>query len=100
RPVEFSRVLHVPDLCNILTCHKDFTVTINASKMSFERPTGSPLFITSIGDSNAAFLDGETVPIAEYASAATTLPLDLDLWHRRFRLSYGEMYPHGVPPRL
>ena len=32
---------------------------------------------------NAAFLDGTTVPLEEYASAATTLPLDLDLWHRR-----------------
>ncbi|OAX31442.1 hypothetical protein K503DRAFT_703705, partial [Rhizopogon vinicolor AM-OR11-026] len=80
RPVEFSRVLHVPDLCNnllfvlFLTHQMGCTVTINASKMSFEHPTGSP--------PNAAFLDGETVPIAEYASAATTLPLDLDL-HRR-----------------
>ena len=24
-----------------------------------------------------------TAPLAEYASAATTIPLDLDLWHRR-----------------
>ncbi|OJA09511.1 hypothetical protein AZE42_10226 [Rhizopogon vesiculosus] len=47
--------------------------------MSFEHPAGIPLFVSSIGDSNAAFLDGETVPIAEYATAATTLPLDLDL---------------------
>ncbi|OAX30486.1 hypothetical protein K503DRAFT_705205, partial [Rhizopogon vinicolor AM-OR11-026] len=83
--------LHVPDLRNnllsvlFLTRHKGFTVTINVSKMSFERPTGSPLFVASIGDSNAdaAFLDDETVPIAEYASAATALPLDLNLWHRR-----------------
>jgi len=64
-----------------LTRQKDFTVTINATKMSFERrPTG--LFAASISDSNSAFLDGQTVPIAEYASAATTLPLDIDLWHR------------------
>ncbi|OAX31499.1 hypothetical protein K503DRAFT_655445, partial [Rhizopogon vinicolor AM-OR11-026] len=32
---------------------------------------------------NAAFLDGSTVPIAEYASAATTIPLDINLWHRK-----------------
>jgi hypothetical protein len=51
--------------------------------MSFERPAGMPLFTATIGDSNAAFLDGSTVPLAEYASAAITLPLDLDLWHRR-----------------
>ncbi|OAX31392.1 hypothetical protein K503DRAFT_660131, partial [Rhizopogon vinicolor AM-OR11-026] len=65
------RVLHVPDLHNnllsvlFLTRQKGFTVTIKVSKMSFERPTGSPLFVASIGDSNAAFLDDETVPIAE-----------------------------------
>ena len=51
--------------------------------MSFERPTGTPLFVASISSSNAAFLDGSTVPLAEYASAATTVPLDIDLWHRR-----------------
>ena len=59
-----------------------FTVLINASKMSFERPTGTPLFVATIGDSNAAFLDGSTVPLTEYASAATTTPLDINLiWH-------------------
>jgi hypothetical protein len=66
-----------------LTRQKGFTVTIDSSKMSFERPAGTPLFTATIGESNAAFLDGSTVPLAEYASAATTLPLDLDLWHRR-----------------
>ena len=58
-------------------------LTITASQMSFERPTGTPLFVASISNSNAAFLDGSTVPLAEYASAATTLPLDIELWHRR-----------------
>ncbi|OAX31553.1 hypothetical protein K503DRAFT_667862, partial [Rhizopogon vinicolor AM-OR11-026] len=66
-----------------LTRQKDFTVTINATKMSFECPTGIPLFAASISDSNSAFLDDQTVSIDEYASAATTLPLDIDLWHRR-----------------
>jgi len=51
--------------------------------MSFECPTGTPLFVASISNSNAAFLDGSTVPLAKYASAATALPLDIDLWHRR-----------------
>jgi hypothetical protein len=51
--------------------------------MSFERPAGTPFFTATIGDSNTAFLDGSTVPLAEYASAATTLSLNLDLWHRR-----------------
>jgi len=61
-----------------------FTVHITAPQMSFkEHHTGIPLFIASISNSNAAFLDGETVPLAEYVSAATTLTLDIDLWHRR-----------------
>jgi len=51
--------------------------------MSFQRPAGITFFTATISDSNAAFLDGTTVPLAEYASVATTLPLDLDLWHRR-----------------
>jgi len=51
--------------------------------MSFQQPAGNTLFTATISDSNAAFLDGTTVPLAECASAATTLPLDLDLWHRR-----------------
>ena len=89
RPLEFSRVLHVPDLRSnlfsvlFLTRHKGFTVSIDSSKMSFQQPAGTTVFTATISDSNAAFLDGTTVPLAEYASAATTLPLDLDLWHRR-----------------
>ena len=89
RPLEFSRVLHVPDLRNnlfsvlFLTRHKGFTVSIDSTKMSFQQPAGNTLFTGTISDSDAAFLDGTTVPLAEYASAATTLPLDLDLWHTR-----------------
>jgi len=48
--------------------------------MSFERPTGTQLFIASISSSNAAFLDGSTVPLAEYASAATILPTGTQLF--------------------
>ncbi|KAJ8581365.1 hypothetical protein M405DRAFT_751919, partial [Rhizopogon salebrosus TDB-379] len=40
-------------------------------------------FVATISGSNAAFLDGSTVPLAEYVSAATSVPLDIDLWHRR-----------------
>jgi hypothetical protein len=89
RAVEFTRVLHEPDLRNnllsvlYLTRNIGFTVHINSSHMSFERPTGTPLFVATISGSNAAFLDRSTVPLAEYASAATTVPLDIDLWHRR-----------------
>jgi len=83
RAVEFTRVLHVADLWNnvlsalYLTRNIGFTVHITASQMSFERPTGTPLFVASISNSNVAFLDGSTVPLAESASAATTLTLDI-----------------------
>ena len=89
RPLGFSQVLHVPDLRNnlfsvlFLTHQKGWTVTIDATKMSFQCPAGTTFFTATISDSNAVFLDGTTVPLAEYASAATTLPRDLDLWHRR-----------------
>jgi hypothetical protein len=89
RAVEFTRIFHVPNLHNNLlsvlyiTQNMGFTVHINASRMSFEHPTGTPHFVASISGSNAAFLDGSTLPLAEYVSAATTLPLDIDLWHRR-----------------
>src|ERR1700709_1628163 len=86
---EFPRVLHVPDLRNNLLSvlyhmlYLGFPKDNDSELMSFERPTGTPLFVASISASNAAFLDGSTVPLAEYASAATTVPLDIDLWHRR-----------------
>ena len=46
--------------------------------MSFKHPDGTIWFTAIISDSNAAFLDGTTAPLAEYASAATTIPLDLN----------------------
>jgi len=51
--------------------------------MSFSRSKGPPLFLTRINQHNAAFLDSVTEPITKYASPATTVPLDLALWHRR-----------------
>ncbi|KIN92923.1 hypothetical protein M404DRAFT_172306, partial [Pisolithus tinctorius Marx 270] len=51
--------------------------------MAFRLRSRHPLFIAQISDNNSALLEGETVPLTEYASAATTLALDLDLWHRR-----------------
>jgi len=87
RPVEFSNVLHVPDLRNNLLSvlylcrNKGFLVSIDSMKMAF-RP-GPILFVANIGNSNSAFLAGEAAPIVKFASAATTIPLDLDLWHRR-----------------
>ena len=88
--VEFSNVLHVPKLQNnllavlYLTRHSFFVVHINATHMTFSHGSGPPLFIASINSHNVAFLDGITEPVTEYAHPATTVPLDLALWHHRF----------------
>ena len=88
RSVEISRVLHVPKLRSnllsvlYLTKHKQFKVVIDYDCMEFIR-SGTTLFTASINSSNAAFLDGETEPVSELANLASTLPLDLNLWHRR-----------------
>src|SRR5437660_7975283 len=89
QPLLFTSVLHVPDLRNnllsvlFLAKQKNFTITIDSSCMSFQRPAGVPRFIASILSNNSAFLDGQTVPLVEQASSATSIPLDFDLWHRR-----------------
>ena len=83
-------MLHVPDLQNnllsvlYLTRHSGFVVHINATHMLFSRSSGPPLFVASINNHNAAFLDGMTQCVTQYAQAATTVPPDLALWHRRF----------------
>ena len=64
RAVEFSNVLHVPELRNnlltvlYLTCHLSFVVHVNATHMTFLCSSGPPLFVASINSHNAAFLDG------------------------------------------
>ena len=74
RTFGFTQVLHVPDLRNnllsvlFLTRQKGFTVTIDSSKMSFKHPDGTIWFTATISDSNAAFLDGTTAPLAEYVA--------------------------------
>lgn len=91
RVVEFARVLHVPDLQNnlfsvlYLTQQKGFDVHISKSVMTFEKDGYKP-FIAKIGDDNVGYLMGETIVDEEYvhsATASSTLPLDLTLWHRR-----------------
>ena len=87
RAMEFSNVLHVPHLRNnllavlYLTRCSSFVVHINATHMSFARSGGPPLFVAPINDHNAAFLDCVTKPITEFANPATTLPMDLSVWH-------------------
>lgn len=52
--------------------------------MEFERD-GTVYFTAPIDNTNTAYLAGEVVPVAESAqvSAASTLPLNATLWHRR-----------------
>ena len=84
RVVEFSRVLHVPDLrTNLLsilylTRHKQFTVNINAHEMRFIRD-GTLLFTAQINENNAAFLDGTTDKDSQHANFISTLPVDIAL---------------------
>ena len=87
RPLEFSRVLHLPDLRNnlfsvlFLTRQKGWTVTIDATKMSFQCPASTTFFTATISNSNAAFLDGITFPLAKYcwisANLRHILPLSM-----------------------
>ena len=86
--MEFTRVLHVPELrTNLLsilylTHHKHFTVHINAHEMHFIRDR-TLLFTAQINENNAAFLDGTTDANIESANLLSTLPLNIALWHRR-----------------
>ena len=86
--VEFSRVLHVPDLrsnllsCLYLTRHKGITINISSHSMVF-RQRRKTLFTASIDSSNSATLNGFTVA-SEAACVVSILPADLSLWHHRF----------------
>jgi hypothetical protein len=88
RDVEFTRVLHVPALRNnllavlYLTKYKGVDVHISRDKMDFlEKKT--LLFRATINDDDVGYLDGSTVDIMENVHLASTLPLDLSLWHKR-----------------
>ena len=88
RNVEFSRVLHVPLLKNnllavlYLTRYKEFNVLISKHSMVFKR-NKEVLFTASISDTDVGYLDGNTIDCFENVHLASTLPLDLTLWHRR-----------------
>jgi len=90
RAVEFTEVLHVPDLRNnlisvlFLSKHRHFHITIVNDTISFKR-YGRCLFTASVNEHNTAYLQGYTLPVTELAnlSSSPTLPLDLSLWHRR-----------------
>src|SRR6202021_348882 len=86
--VEFTRVLHVPQLgTNLLavlylTRRCGYQITIDHTTMHFVHQN-QVLFTATIGRNNAAFLNGTTLPASEHAQLVSTLPLDYSLWHRR-----------------
>src|ERR1700753_92074 len=87
RPIQLTRVLHVPNLRNNLlsvlfsTRQRGFIVKITGNAMYFNL-NGETLFTASIDDNNSAYLDGTTKPV-DTVFASSTLPLDISLWHRR-----------------
>ena len=92
-PLEFTNVLHVPELQNnllsvlFLTRHRQFTVRITEKAMHFVQH-GKELCIAPISAGNTAYLSGITqcAPESVFSALASTstLPLSLSLWHRRF----------------
>ena len=42
------------------------------------------LFSASVTPNNAALLNGQVVPLVDFAGLVSTCPLDETLWHRRF----------------
>jgi len=86
--VEFTRVLHVPQLgTNLLavlylTRRCGYQITIDHTTMHFVHQN-QVLFTATIGRNNAAFLNGTTLTASEHAQLVSTLPLDYSLWHRR-----------------
>ena len=88
RDIEFTRVLHVPALRNnllsvlYLTKYKGIDVHISGNKMDF-LDKKLWLFSATVNDDDIGYLDGSTVDIMENVHLASTLPLDLSLWHKR-----------------
>jgi hypothetical protein len=89
RPVVFHDVLHVPAIrSNLLslfhlTSKKAYTISIVDQTVSFHH-SGCLCFTASITDRNIGYLDGHARSFGTHeAKRASTLPLDLNLWHRR-----------------
>ena len=88
--IEFTNVLHVPALRTnlfsvlFLSMHRNFIISIKKDTLSFQLGDQT-MFQAKVNSSTVAYLQGTTIPISEAAnlSSATTLPMDLELWHRR-----------------
>lgn len=79
RPLEFSRVLHVPKLRNnllailYLTCHKGFHIHIDDKRLNFEHVSQKKvLFCATINVNNSAHLDGTVEELTEYGNLSST----------------------------
>ena len=91
RAVEFTRVLHVPDLQNnllavlYLSHERGIDVHISPTDLAMRFSlNGEQLFVAPINLDNSAFLAGETETFTEHAHRSiSTLPPDRNLWHRR-----------------
>ncbi len=87
RPVELTRVLHVPQLCNnLLSClyltkQKGIIMEVDASKIRFKHD-GTTLFTATVTPHHTGIVDATELN-PESAHAASTLPMDINLWHRR-----------------
>ena len=85
--ITFPNVLFAPDLqSNLLSVlslvqRNNYEVHINNDRMEFYR-NGTLCMAARIDSNCVAYLDGRIVP-AETANAASTLPLNRELWHRR-----------------
>lgn len=89
RLLEFHDVLHVPDLRSnllsvlFLTEKKSYEVKIQKSVMYFKQ-NNRLLFTASVFPNHHAVLNGQIVPMSDFAGLISTCPLDSSLWHRRF----------------
>ena len=68
--------------CLYLTKHKGIRMEVDSSKMYFKRD-GATVFTASVTQHNTGILDASTELIPEFANATSTLPMDINLWHRR-----------------
>ena len=79
-PLELTNVLYVPYLSTnlfsilYLTMHRHFTVSIEQDTLHFIRG-GHIVFQARVSTSNAAYLVGDTIPVAEFASLSSTATL-------------------------
>ena len=78
KPLSFTNVLHIPDLRSnllsvlYLTRNKGFTMHIHKSVMRFCKGR-TTLFTASISERNAAYLNGQVVPVVPVHSRSGTI---------------------------